>query len=74
MEVHFSAETEARLTQLASRNSMDVEQLVQKAVRRLLDDQARFLAGVQAGIEQADRGDLVDHQEVLARIDRLFHT
>jgi predicted transcriptional regulator len=29
---------------------------------------------VQKGIEQADRGELVDHKDVLNRIDRLFHS
>jgi len=33
-----------------------------------------FIAGVQRGIEQADRGELVEHKDVLARIDGLFHS
>jgi predicted transcriptional regulator len=28
---------------------------------------------VQRGIEQADRGEFVEHKDVLDRIDRLFH-
>ncbi len=72
MEVHFSADIETRLQQVASRNGIDAELLVQKTVARMLDDQAQFIAGVQKGVEQAERGELVDHQEVLNRIDRLF--
>jgi len=30
------------------------------------------LAGVQRGIEQADCGEFVEHQDVVNRIDRLF--
>jgi len=38
----------------------------------MLENQARFIAGVQKGIEQADRGELLEHKDVLDRIDRLF--
>jgi predicted transcriptional regulator len=73
MEVHFSPEVETRLQQVASANGKDAEQLVKDTVARMLENQARFIAGVQKGIEQADRGELVEHQDVRNRIDRLFH-
>ena len=74
MEVHFSPDVETRLRQVASANGKDAQQLVKETVARMLDIQARFIAGVQSGIEQADRGEFVEHQEVLHRIDRLFHS
>jgi predicted transcriptional regulator len=74
MEVHFSPDTETRLQQVASANGKDAEQLVKETVNRMLESQARFIAGVHRGIEQADRGELVDHSEVRNRIDRLFHS
>ena len=43
-------------------------------VAHMLENQARFIAGVQRGIEQADRGELVEQKDVLSRIDRLFHS
>ena len=61
-----------RLQQMAIANGKDAEQLVKDTVARMLENQARFIAGVQKGIEQADRGELVEHQDVLNRIDRLF--
>jgi predicted transcriptional regulator len=36
-------------------------------VNRMLENQARFIAGVQRGVEQADRGELVEYKEVLNR-------
>jgi predicted transcriptional regulator len=72
MEVHFSPEVETRLQQLAFANGKDAEQLVKDTVARMLENQARFIAGVQKGIEQADRGELIEYQDVLNRIDRLF--
>lgn len=74
MEVHFSPDVESQLRQVASANGKDAEQLVKDTVARMLGDQARFVAGVQRGIEQANRGETVDHSEVRNRIDRLFHS
>lgn len=72
MEVHFPPEVETRLREAASSSGKDAEQLVKDAVARMLENQDRFIAGVRLGIEQANRGELVEHQEVLDRIDRLF--
>jgi predicted transcriptional regulator len=74
MEVHFSSDVEMRLQQVASANGKDAEQLVKETVSRMLENQARFVAGVQKGIEQADRSELIEHQEVLNRIERLFRS
>jgi predicted transcriptional regulator len=74
MEVHFPPDVEDRLHQVAVANGKDVEQLVKDTVARMLENQARFIAGVQKGIEQADRGEFVEHRDVLSRIDRLFHS
>jgi len=74
MEVHFSPDVETRLEQLAVANGRNAEQLVKDTVGRMLENQARFTAGVQRGIDQADRGEFVKHKDVLSRIDRLFHS
>ena len=74
MEVHFSPDVEAQLQQVASANGKNAEQLVKDTVARMLENQARFIAGVQRGIEQADCGEFVEHRDVLNRIDRLFHS
>jgi predicted transcriptional regulator len=68
MEVHFSPDVETRLQQIASAHGKDPEQLVK------LENQARFIAGVQRGIEQADGSELVEHKEVRNRIDRLLQS
>jgi hypothetical protein len=46
MEVHFSPDVEIRLQQVASANGKDAEQLVKDTVARMLEGQARFIAGV----------------------------
>ena len=74
MEVHFTAEQEAQLSQIANHNGTAPEQLVREAVARMLENQARFIAEVQEGIAAADHGELIDHDEVKSRIHRLFQS
>jgi predicted transcriptional regulator len=72
MEVHFTAEQEAMLTQVASHEGTDPEQLVRDAAVRLLERDARFRARVREGIAQADRGELIEEEEMEARIARML--
>ena len=72
MEVHFSPDIETRLQQVALANGKDAEQLVKDTVARMLENQARFVAGVEKGIAAADRGELIDHEDVVKRINQLF--
>jgi hypothetical protein len=58
MEVHFTPEQEAQLSQIASHAGTDTERLVKDAALRLLEQDARFRAAVREGIAQADRGSL----------------
>ena len=57
---------------------IDAEQLLKDTVARMLENQACFLAGVQRGIAQADRGEFVEafveHKDVLNRINRPLHS
>jgi hypothetical protein len=64
MEVHFTPEQEG----------VDPEELVKDAALRLLEDDTRFRAGVQNGIEQADRCQFVEEEEMDARVNRMFRS
>ena len=70
MQVEFTAEQVRQLSKIAAHAGMDPENLVNEAALRLVEEDARFLAAVQRGIDQADRGELIDHEEVVARIER----
>jgi len=74
MEVHFAPDTEAQLREFAARKGKDAAQVVEEAISSMLQRQARFVEGVERGIASADRGDLIDHEEVVRRIDRLFQS
>lgn len=75
MEVHFTPEQEARLSQLASHiGKGDAEQLVKDWALSLLEQDKRFRAAVQEGIDQADQGEFIEEEEMEDRIERMLNT
>jgi predicted transcriptional regulator len=72
MEVRFTPEEEARLARVATHEGVDPAELVKDAALRLLEEDTRFRAGVRKGIEQADRGEFVEEEEMDARVKRMF--
>ena len=75
MEVHFTPEQEARLSQLASHTGKgDAENLVKDWALRLLEQDTRFRAAVEKGIDQADRGEFIEEDEMDARIERMLNS
>jgi predicted transcriptional regulator len=72
MEVRFAADIEAELTKLATDTGKAPAQLVEETMARVFSDRARFLAGVQRGGEAAARGEFMEHEEVVERIERII--
>lgn len=72
MNVHFTAEQEAQLQKIATREGIHPEELVKDAALRLLEDDASFRASVRKGIEQADRGEWIEEEEMDARVKKLL--
>lgn len=72
MEVHFTPEQEVRLLKIATHEGIDAAQLVKEAALRLLEDDTRFRNAVRQGIQQADQGQLIEEDEMDARVRRLF--
>ena len=72
MEVHFTHEQDARLLEIAAHEGIDPAQLVKEAALRLLEDDTRFRIAVRQGIQQADQGQLMEEDEMGARVRRLF--
>jgi len=72
MEVHLTPEQEAELGKLATRKGRKANQLAQEVLGLYLEHEARFIEAVKRGLESLDRGEYVSHEEVGARIDRLF--
>jgi predicted transcriptional regulator len=72
MEVHFSPDKEARLRQFATRTGKDAAQVAEEAVDRMLEYGARFIEAIEEGRAAARRGDLLEHNEVVERIEQMF--
>jgi predicted transcriptional regulator len=72
MEVQFTPEEETRLSQIATRAGRPVTAVVHDAVSHTLNEEARFVNAVEKGIASADRGDLIDHEAVVNRIEKRF--
>lgn len=70
MEIHLTPEKEALLRQVAARTGQDAAQVVQDAVDRLLDHDSWFIQEVEKGLSQAAKGDLIEHDEVVSRIEK----
>ena len=64
MQVDFTPEQLQRLSQIAAHVGTNPENLVKDAALRLVDEDERFRAAVREGIAAADRGELIDDQEV----------
>jgi predicted transcriptional regulator len=64
MEVHFTLEQEAQLSRIATHAGMDTEHLVKDAALRVVEERNRFSAAVREGIAEADRGELIDDDEI----------
>jgi predicted transcriptional regulator len=72
MEVHLSADKEARLRDIAARSGKDASALVEEAVDRMLEQDARFLEAVEEGQADVRRSALLDHADVVERIERIL--
>jgi predicted transcriptional regulator len=72
MEIRMTPEQEAQLAQLAAHLQVDPHKLVMDAALRLIDEDNRFRAGVRKGVEQADRGEFIEEEEMDARVERML--
>jgi predicted transcriptional regulator len=72
MEVRFDPRLQEKLTRAAAEQGRDSEALVVEAVERLLSYDEWFLGEVEKGLSAADRGELIDHEDIRKLIDRRY--
>ncbi len=68
MEVTLSADQEERVRSLAQQRGTEAEDLVRSMVQQALEHEDWFIREVEKGIEQADRGELVAHEDVVRQM------
>jgi predicted transcriptional regulator len=73
MEVKLTPELQAKLEDVAAQQGRDTQSLVQEAVERLVDYEAWFVREVDLGLAQIEKGELLEHDEVGARLEKLLH-
>jgi predicted transcriptional regulator len=64
MEIHLNPDLQAKLVRLATERGRDTQALVQEAVERFVDYDEWLLREVQKGLEAADRGEFIEHEEI----------
>jgi predicted transcriptional regulator len=72
MEINLAPELQAKLTQLAADRGSDPGALVQEAIERMVDYDEWFLREVEKGITSADRGELIEHEDIGKLIDSRY--
>jgi predicted transcriptional regulator len=72
MVIDLGPEKEARLAEVASQRGVETDELVRHVLLRYLEDDQRFIAAVNVGLTAADRGDLVAHDEVWAKVESIL--
>jgi predicted transcriptional regulator len=74
MEVHLPPELQAKVDRVAAENHSGAEEYVKQLVEHYLDHDAWFRQQVKKGLDQLDRGEFLTHEEVGARIDKMFRS
>lgn len=71
---HPTAEQEAQLAKIATKSGTNPESLVKDAALRLLQEEARFRSAVREGIAQADRGEIIEEDDMNARFEQMLRS
>jgi len=62
-------DTLALVDRLAEAQGRTRASFAAEAIRRVAESEADFMAFVQVGIDAADRGDMIPHEEVMAQLE-----
>ncbi len=74
MDVHLTPQQETRLNELATTTGRGTDELVQEAVDRLLAYDNWFKEQARVGLDQINRGEFIEDEEVRGRIERMFQS
>lgn len=72
MEVRLKPDLEAKLARLAAERGGNAELLAQEAIKRFVDYDQWFIREVEKGLAQIERGEVLTHEEVGARLEKLI--
>jgi predicted transcriptional regulator len=72
MAVQLKPEQEQQLNAIAAQGGLSADEHAQRGVEQYLLWRDDFVAAVKVGLDEADRGELLEHEEVVERIERLL--
>jgi len=72
MEVHLAPDLQAKLLRVAAERGRDAETLAKEAIERFVNYDEWFLSEVERGLSQIERGEVLTHEEVGARLEKLL--
>ena len=71
MQINLPPELQAKLDRIAAKQGREPESLVNEAVERLVGYDEWFIRQVEIGLAQVERGEVLEHEEVVARVEKL---
>lgn len=74
MEVQLTADQQASLRNLSLQTGRTTDELMREAISLLLVEDESFRKDVQHGIEQLDRGEFIDQDEMDERVRQLLRS
>ncbi len=72
MEIELNGELQAKLQRLAAERGQDARALIQEAIERFVDYDEWFVREAEKGLAAADRGELIEHEEVGKLINKRY--
>ena len=72
MEVHLTPDLQAKLARVAAERGRDAETLAKEVIERFVDYDEWFISEVEKGLAQIERGEVLTHEEVGARMEKLL--
>jgi predicted transcriptional regulator len=72
MEVHLTADLQAKLMNSASQQGRNPDELVQDVLARYFEEESRFQDAVQRGEDALRRGESLTHDQVGERLHRFL--
>jgi len=72
MEIHFTPDLEAKLTERANQQGRKLDETVQDVVARYFEEEDRFIEAVKRGEAALERGEFRTHEQVGDRLRRFL--
>jgi predicted transcriptional regulator len=72
MEVNIPPNLQAKLDRIAQKQGCAPESIVSDAVERLVEYDEWFVRQVEKGLAQLERGELLEHEEVVSRMENII--